>query len=53
MHGGDAVTAQEVDKFLFPHRFHLAGLNGFGGHFVRNVGQDRAQTHHVAGPSNL
>jgi hypothetical protein len=53
VHAGNAVAAQEVDKLLLAHRLHLAGLNGFGGHFMGNIGQHGAQTHHIAGAGDL
>jgi len=47
------VAAEEVDKLLLTHGLYLAWLNGFGGHFMGNVGQHCAQPHHVAGTGNL
>src|SRR5208337_4819762 len=49
----DAVAGEEVDKLLLAHGFHLAGLDSLGGNLMRNVGQHRAQAHHVAGTGNL
>ena len=49
MHAGNSVPAEEVNKFLLAHRLHLAGFDRLCRHFVRNVGQHRAETHHVAG----
>ena len=53
VHAGDPVPPQELDKFLLAHRLHLAGLDGFGSDFMGNVGQNRAETHHVAGAGDL
>ena len=53
VHAGDAVAAEEVDKLLLAHSLDLARLDGFGGHFVGNVGQNRAKAHHIAGAGDL
>ena len=53
VHAGNAVSAQEVHKLLLAHRLHLAGLDGFGGDFMGDVGQHGAETHHVAGSGDL
>ncbi len=53
MHGCDAVTAEEVDKILLAHGLHLAGFDGLGGDLVGNIGQHRAQAHHVAGAGDF
>ncbi len=47
------MAAQEFDELLFPHGLYLAGLNSFGGHLVRHIGQHGAQSHHIAGTGNL
>src|ERR1039458_8675950 len=53
VHAGDAVAAQEVNKLLLANRLHLAGLDGFRGHLMGNVGQNGAEAHHVAGAGDL
>src|SRR4051812_47095748 len=47
------MASQEVNEFLLAHGLHLARLNGFGGDFMRHVGQHGAETHHVAGTGDL
>ena len=47
------MAAEEVDKLLLANGLHLAGLDGLGGNLVGNIGQHRAQAHHVAGTGDL
>ncbi len=53
VHAGDSVAAEKIHEFLLADSLHLTGLDGFGGHFMRNIGKNGAQTHHVARNSDL
>src|SRR5436309_13916260 len=53
MHAGNSMTAEEIDELLFADRLDLAGFDGFGGHFMRNIGKNRAQAHYISGSGNL
>jgi len=53
VHGGDAVAAEEVDELLLADGFDLAGLDGFGGNLMGDVGEDGRETHDVAGAGDL
>ena len=47
------MAAQKVHKLLLANGFYLAGFNGFGGDFMGNIGQHRAEAHHITGAGDL
>lgn len=53
VHAGHAMLVEEVHELFLAHGFDVARLDGFGGDFVRNVGEDSVEAEQIAGAGNL
>src|SRR5579883_3543248 len=53
MHAGNTVPAEKVNELLLTDGLYLTRLDGFGGHFMRNIGEHCTQPHEIARPGYL